>query len=83
MRTLRALLLAFPALLAADERGALILHFLQLPVGEETYQLTSEADGSLVLHASFEYTERGSRVPLAATLRMKRDLTPASIRGEG
>jgi imidazolonepropionase-like amidohydrolase len=83
MRILRALLLAFPALLAADERGALILHFLQLPVGEETYQLTSEADGSLVLHASFEYTERGSRVPLSATLLMKPDFTPLQFEAKG
>jgi imidazolonepropionase-like amidohydrolase len=81
--TLRALLFVFPALLAADERGSLELHFLQLPVGEETYQLTSEADGSLTLHASFEYTERGSRVPLAATLRMKPDLTPLRFEAKG
>jgi imidazolonepropionase-like amidohydrolase len=84
MRTApRTLLLAFPALLAADERGALVLHFLQLPVGEETYQLTSQADGSLALHASFEYTERGSRVPLEATLRMKPDLTPLLFEAKG
>ncbi len=43
MRTkLAALLLALPSLLAADEHGTLVLHFLQLPVGEETYQLTSK-----------------------------------------
>ena len=84
MRTkLAALLLALPSLLAADERGTLVLHFLQLPVGEETYQVTSEAEGSLVLRASFEYTERGSRVPLAATLRMKPDLTPLQFEAKG
>ena len=84
MRTkLAALLLALPSLLAADERGTLVLHFLQLPVGEETYQVTSEAEGSLVLRASFEYAERGSRVPLAATLRMKPDLTPLQFEAKG
>lgn len=84
MRTkLAALLLALPSLLAADERGTIVLHFLQLPVGEETYQVTSEADGSLVLRASFEYAERGSRVPLAATLRMKPDLTPLQFEAKG
>ena len=59
------------------------LHFLQLPVGEETYQLTTDADGSQTLHANFEYTERGSHVPLAATLRMKPDLTPIQFEAKG
>lgn len=76
-----AILLA--GLLAADEHGTLVLHFLQLPVGEETYQLTSDPDGSLSLHAAFEYTERGSHVPLNATLRMKSDLTPVQFEAKG
>jgi imidazolonepropionase-like amidohydrolase len=71
------------SLLAADEHGTLILHFLQLPVGEETYQVAAEPDGSLVLHAVFEYTERGSRVPLTATLRMKPDFTPLQFETKG
>jgi hypothetical protein len=74
--------LAVP-LLEADERGALTLYFLQLPVGEEAYQVTTEANGSLTLRASFEYTERGSRVPLSATLRMKPDLTPLQFEAKG
>jgi imidazolonepropionase-like amidohydrolase len=68
---------------AADEQGTLILHFLQLPVGEETYRLTTGADGSVTLHASFEYTERGSRVPLDSTLRMKPDFTPIEFAAKG
>ena len=87
MRVFGTLLLLTAALaaplLAADEHGTLVLHFLQLPVGEETYQLTTGADGSLNLHANFEYTERGSRVPLAATLRMKPDLTPLQFESKG
>jgi imidazolonepropionase-like amidohydrolase len=71
------------SLLAAEEHGTLILHFLQLPVGEETYQVAGEPDGSLVLHASFEYTERGSRVPLTAILRMKPDFTPQQFEAKG
>jgi imidazolonepropionase-like amidohydrolase len=67
----------------AQEQGTLLLHFLQLPVGEETYQLTTAADGSLTLHANFEYTERGSRVPLAATLHMQPDLTPLQFESKG
>ncbi len=70
-------------LVAAEERGTLALYFLQLPVGEETYQVTAEPGGSMVLRAAFEYTERGSRVPLAATLRMKPDLTPLEFEAKG
>ena len=69
--------------LAADEKGTLELHFLQLPVGEETYQVAANPDGSLFLNAHFEYTERGSRVPLTATLRMKPDLTPLQFEAKG
>lgn len=83
---LRALAIAFVVvgtLSAADERGTLILHFLQLPVGQETYDVTTQPDGSLLLRANFEYTERGSHVPLAATLRMKPDLTPLAFEAKG
>ena len=64
--------------LLAQEQGKLALYFLQLPVGEETYELR---DG--ILHATFEYTERNSRVPLTATLRMKPDLTPLEFEIHG
>ena len=57
--------------LLAQEQGKLSLYFLQLPVGQETWEFQ---DGKL--HSSFEYTERNSKVPLKATLRMKPDLTP-------
>lgn len=71
------------ALHAADEQGTLLLHFIQLPVGKETYQLKSAADGTLTLHSEFEYTERGSKVPLTATLLMKPDLTPVTFNSKG
>jgi hypothetical protein len=79
------LVIAFFArsLQAADEKGSLILHFLQLPVGEETYQVTSDPDGSLWLKTHFEYTERGSRVPLDASLHLQADLTPLQFEAKG
>src|ERR1035438_6693973 len=80
------LLLAFVAVasaFAADEHGKLQLFFLQLPVGEESYSLTTQSDGSLQLTSHFEYTERGSNVPLNATLRMKPDLTPIHFEAKG
>jgi imidazolonepropionase-like amidohydrolase len=62
----------------AQESGRLSLYFLQLPVGQETYELQNG-----VLHASFEYTERNSKVPLTATLRVKPDLTPLEFEIHG
>jgi imidazolonepropionase-like amidohydrolase len=47
-------------------------------VGEETWDFR---DG--VLKANFEYTERNSRVPLKATLRMKPDWTPLEFEIHG
>jgi hypothetical protein len=84
-RTLALLALMLPGMhwAAAEERGALVLHFIQLPVGKETYDITDETDGSKTLRASFEYTERGSRVPLSATLRMKPDFTPLRFESKG
>jgi imidazolonepropionase-like amidohydrolase len=66
------------ARLRAEEKGTLTLYFLQLPVGEETYELSDN-----VLRANFEYTERGSKVPLTATLHMKPDLTPLEFEAHG
>src|SRR5580658_3404249 len=75
----RLMLAAFAiSLLNAAERGTLELYFLQLPGGEETYELADN-----VLHANFEYTERGSKVPLTATLRMQPDLTPLQFEAHG
>jgi imidazolonepropionase-like amidohydrolase len=64
--------------LLADERGTLLIHFLQLPVGKETYEISGN-----VLQANFEYTERGSKVPLTATLRMAADGTPLEFEAHG
>jgi len=64
--------------LSAQERGTLTLHFLELPVGEETYEFQDN-----VMHSNFEYTERGSKVALSATLRMRPDLTPVEFEAHG
>ena len=79
MHFLRALvvLIVFSAT-ASAERGTLIVYFMGLPVGQETYELAEN-----VLHASFEYTERGSKIALTATLRMTDDLTPEQFDAHG
>lgn len=55
---------------AIVERGTIVLHFLQQPVGEEKYEIERMADQSLKLTANFEYNERGSKVPLKTTLQL-------------
>jgi imidazolonepropionase-like amidohydrolase len=60
------------------ETGKLSLYFIQLPVGQESWEFR---DG--VLKSSFEYTERSSRVPLEATLRVQKDLTPVEFEIHG
>src|SRR5579872_1753327 len=74
----KTLLILFASATVHAETGKLLLHFLQLPVGEETYELNGNT-----LHARFEYTERGSNVALNATLRMKPDLTPEQYEAHG
>jgi imidazolonepropionase-like amidohydrolase len=73
-----ALFLSLLASVNAAERGTLLIHFIQLPVGQETYELADD-----VLRANFEYTERGSKVPLIATLQMQPDLTPIQFEAHG
>ena len=66
----------------ALERGAFTLYKFQQAIGKETYEVT--ADGSsLVVSSAFEFTDRGTKVPLSATLRMKRDFTPERFEIEG
>src|SRR5882672_10646538 len=64
------------------ERGTLRLHYVQKPIGYERYAITRDADG-LTLTSDFDFTDRGGRVQLAATLRTKADFTPISMKASG
>src|SRR6266436_6861352 len=64
------------------ETGKFRLHKLELPIGEESYSITRDGD-RLVVSSSFEFTDRGRRVPLTATLRTRQDLTPESFEIKG
>jgi hypothetical protein len=57
------------------EKGKFILHKFTRPLGEESYEITRDGD-SLVTRSSFQFTDRGGKVPLNATLRSSADLTP-------
>src|SRR6266545_7947147 len=76
------------------ERSTLRLHYVQKPIGYERYEIAPDGDLSrrsasgaeaeaLKLTADFEFTDRGGRVQLAATLRAKPDFTPISFQAKG
>jgi imidazolonepropionase-like amidohydrolase len=62
--------------------GKFRLHKFEQAIGEETYSILQEANGVQVT-SSFEFTDRGTKVPLTAKLQTKTDLTPTffSIQG--
>ena len=66
----------------ASETGKFILHKFEQPIGEETYQITSD-EHSLTATVDFKFTDRGSPVPLTATFKGALDLTPQSFEIKG
>lgn len=64
------------------ESGKFRLHKFAQAIGEETYEITREGD-SLVVKSNFKFTDRGSPVPLAATLKTRPDLTPEAFEIKG
>src|SRR5256885_440431 len=59
----------------AEERGTLILHYVQKAIGAERYTIARDG-GALTLRADFDFTDRGGRTQLASTLRTRDDFTP-------
>ncbi len=64
------------------ERGTLRLHYVQKPIGYERYEIVGDGDG-LKLSSDFDFTDRGGRVQLSATLRTKADFTPVAFTASG
>ena len=61
-----------------NESGKFRLHKFEQPIGEENYTIT--ADGStLTLKTDFKFTDRGTPVPLTATLRTSDSYVPQSF----
>ena len=67
---------------ALVEQGKFRLHKMELPIGEETYQVTRDGS-SLSVKMDFKFTDRGTAVPLAATFRAGRDFTPEAFEIKG
>ena len=64
------------------EKGTLRLHYVQKPIGYERYEIVRDSD-ALQLTSDFDFTDRGGRVQLAATLHTKPDLTPVFFQAKG
>ena len=62
----------------ANETGKFTLHKFEQPIGEETYTIAHDG-GSLTLKTDFAFTDRGTKVPLSATLKAAEDYTPQSL----
>jgi imidazolonepropionase-like amidohydrolase len=64
------------------EQGRFRLHKMEQPIGEEKYEITRDGQ-SLVVKMEFKFMDRGTAVPLSATLRAAGDLTPESFEIKG
>jgi imidazolonepropionase-like amidohydrolase len=60
---------------AVVEHGKFILHKMEQPLGEETFETTRDGE-TLTTQINFKFTDRGAAVPLSVTLRTSGDLTP-------
>jgi imidazolonepropionase-like amidohydrolase len=64
------------------EQGVFNLHKFEQLIGRETYTLT-RTPNEVTLKSDFKFTDRGSPVPLTATLAMEKDLTPRAFAIKG
>ncbi len=71
-------ILCSQATTASADTGRFRLHKFEQPIGEETYTITRDAD-NLTLKSDFEFTDRGTKVPLTATLQAAVNYTPQSF----
>jgi imidazolonepropionase-like amidohydrolase len=67
---------------AVVEQGKFILHKMEQPIGEETYQITRDAQ-SVSVKMDFKFTDRGTPVLLTASFRAAPDLTPVAFEING
>ena len=82
-RACSLLFVLLPAVLIAQsasqtEAGKFRLHKFEQAIGEENYTITPEGS-SLTLKSDFKFTDRGSPVPLTATLRTTDSYVPQSF----
>src|SRR5689334_3289766 len=65
-----------------SEQGVFNLHKFEQLIGKETYTLT-RTPNEVTLKSDFKFTDRGTAVPLTASLSMEKDLTPRAFAIKG
>ena len=71
-------ILLFAQTTPAPESGKFRLHKFEQPIGEESYTITPDGN-TLTLKTDFKFTDRGTAVPLTATLRTSDSYVPQSF----
>ncbi|PXV60758.1 Imidazolonepropionase [Dyella jiangningensis] len=66
----------------ADEQGVFVLHKFARAIGEERYTIHRDA-GQLTLTSDFQFTDRGTAVPLKTVYQAKDEAHPLSLKVEG
>jgi imidazolonepropionase-like amidohydrolase len=66
----------------SPEQGVFNLHKFEQLIGKETYTLR-RIPNEVTLKSDFKFTDRGTPVPLTATLTMEKDLTPRDFQIKG
>jgi hypothetical protein len=64
------------------ESGTFVLHKFEQAVGTERYVVRQRGD-TLVMSTDFKFTDPGTEVPLTASFRARRDLTPLAFEIKG
>jgi imidazolonepropionase-like amidohydrolase len=64
------------------EHGTFVLHLYKRPTGKETYEIRRDGQ-DLVLKADYENTDRGTKEPLKAMLRLRGDKAPGRFEIKG
>src|SRR5580704_11662982 len=64
------------------EHGSFRLHKFEQAIGEETYEITQNAD-TITVTANFKFKDRFTEVPLSAKLEFASDLAPRSLELKG
>jgi imidazolonepropionase-like amidohydrolase len=66
----------------SSEDGAIVIHHIARPIGQERYQLNRTDDG-IALTAKLDFIDRGGRVELSSAVRLASDLSPISFDATG
>ncbi|MFI5179199.1 MAG: amidohydrolase family protein [Vicinamibacterales bacterium] len=63
--------------------GSLTIHMILHAIGEEQYDITTNADGTKTLTTTFGYADRGRQTSTTATLTVAKDEQPLSLEVKG